>query len=427
MTIYGTIPFQSVQFDEQGNLKSAKPTPPEVTDLLVFSHGWNNDHAEATDLYEELLTNVSEALAKIPSGGGRTFAAIGIYWPSKKFDFDGRGEVPDAQATPVNGIGSLALNGPTIKPDVDKAMQQLAKLYKDNDPLVDKVRNAVANRKGSDGTELIVALRALVPPTEKSSLDASDLFYKDKPALIFRAAQDAKLAPQAGGAITSAGQMNAQGLGGIVDSIENGFAHLLNLGTYYTMKARASAVGEKGLAPLLDEWGNAAGPKRIHLGGHSFGARLVTAAAMTSKTERLASMSLLQAAFSQNGFATGGIEGYFRKVATGKRIAGPVVITYSDNDKAVGKAYALASRLSGVDSEAFGGPNDRFGGLGANGAQGMLQGEFSLTDMVPAGTHLTMRSSVFTNLQSTRFISSHHDVRNVNVAWAVANAIAAAP
>ena len=33
-----------------------------VTDLLVLSHGWNNDKADASQLYEELLGNIDKLL-----------------------------------------------------------------------------------------------------------------------------------------------------------------------------------------------------------------------------------------------------------------------------------------------------------------------------------------------------------------------------
>ena len=33
-----------------------------VTDLLILSHGWNNDKADASQLYEELLGNIDKLL-----------------------------------------------------------------------------------------------------------------------------------------------------------------------------------------------------------------------------------------------------------------------------------------------------------------------------------------------------------------------------
>src|SRR5204863_8443612 len=112
----------------------------------------------------------------------------------------------------------------------------------------------------------------------------------------------------------------------------------------------------------------------IHLVGHIFGYSVVTAAAATSTTDKLQSMSLLQAAFSHNGFSKS-MNRFFRSVVDNQRIKGPIIVTYTPNDRAVGIAYPVASRLSGTVASAFGDASDKFGGLGRNGAQKMETGE----------------------------------------------------
>ena len=77
------------------------------------------------------------------------------------------------------------------------------------------------------------------------------------------------------------------------------------------MKARAGAVGKNGMAPLVDRL--ASQVERIHLIGHSFGGRVVTATAASSKTDKIRSMTLLQAAFSHNGLSKTA-KGFFRTV-----------------------------------------------------------------------------------------------------------------
>ena len=114
---------------------------------------------------------------------------------------------------------------------------------------------------------------------------------------------------------------------------------------------------------------------RIHLIGHSFGARLVTALAegpAGQPTLTFNTLTLLQAAFSHNGFAAkfdGSRDGAFRAVLSGHKVTGPIVVTHSRNDRAVGVAYPLASRIAGQDAAGLGDDNDKFGGLGRNGAQ----------------------------------------------------------
>jgi pimeloyl-ACP methyl ester carboxylesterase len=202
-------------------------------------------------------------------------------------------------------------------------------------------------------------------------------------------------------------------------------ARLLNQFTYFEMKKRAGVVGG-GLARDLDKDG--LGNVALHLIGHSFGARLVTSAASRLKTIRPASMTLLQAAYSQNGLGIGKLpvpEGAFRNVIAGKRVSGPIVITHTRNDKAVGIAYVIASRASGVTAAAFGGPTDPFGGMGANGAQLVAAGEAVPLAMV-SGAVPGLTSGVINNVLADAVIADHGDVTNPTVARLVLAAVRAA-
>ena len=83
-------------------------------------------------------------------------------------------------------------------------------------------------------------------------------------------------------------------------------------------------------------------------------------------------MTLLQAAFSHNGFAEKfdqSHDGFFRKVVTDRKVSGPIVITYTKNDNAVGLMYPLASLIAGQNASKIGDANDPYGGIGRNGAQ----------------------------------------------------------
>src|SRR5262245_47751115 len=58
-----------------------------VTDLFVFSHGWNNDMADARALNQEFFARVHAVLkaAGVPGLDRRQFAVLTVLWPSKKF------------------------------------------------------------------------------------------------------------------------------------------------------------------------------------------------------------------------------------------------------------------------------------------------------------------------------------------------------
>ncbi len=195
------------------------------------------------------------------------------------------------------------------------------------------------------------------------------------------------------------------------------------------MKKRAGTVGQKGVGPMLDRLAD--NVQRIHLVGHSFGGRVVTAAAAASTTDKLQSMSLLQAAFSHNGFSKS-MNGFFRSVVDKRRIKGPILVTYTSNDRAVGIAYPIASRLSGTVASAFGDANDKFGGLGRNGAQKMDPGEVvpGVDRLLAVGGSYSWQAGRFHNLESSKYIvnpnggDAHGFVTGKEVAWAISRAIA---
>ena len=54
------------------------------------------------------------------------------------------------------------------------------------------------------------------------------------------------------------------------------WGNVLRTATYWEMKNRAGVVGCRGLGPLIGQIDAAAPALRIHLLGHSFGARLVS-------------------------------------------------------------------------------------------------------------------------------------------------------
>ena len=56
----------------------------KVTDLLVFSHGWNNDEAEARKLFADWLKSARAVLDDprklVPGAANRKFAPNGLSW-----------------------------------------------------------------------------------------------------------------------------------------------------------------------------------------------------------------------------------------------------------------------------------------------------------------------------------------------------------
>src|ERR1051326_2810121 len=67
------------------------------SDVFVISHGWNNDEADARALYNNLTRQLAAAMPRFPLPG-RTFAVLGVLWPSKKF--------ADAELIPGGGAST---------------------------------------------------------------------------------------------------------------------------------------------------------------------------------------------------------------------------------------------------------------------------------------------------------------------------------
>jgi pimeloyl-ACP methyl ester carboxylesterase len=136
------------------------------------------------------------------------------------------------------------------------------------------------------------------------------------------------------------------------------------------MKSRAGVVGRHLGADVLPKLSTPA-HVRLHLIGHSFGARLVIAAASALPSAvPLYSLTLLQGAFSHNAMAAlvrPGLPGAFANVVG--RPTGPIAITHTHNDEACTFWYAIASRLSRDMAKAISDKDDAFGAMGANGAQ----------------------------------------------------------
>jgi hypothetical protein len=136
-------------------------------------------------------------------------------------------------------------------------------------------------------------------------------------------------------------------------------------------------------------------------------------------------MTLLQAAFSHNGFSRqfdGTNDGFFRAVVTGHHITGPTVITCTENDKAVGVAYPLASLIANQTASAIGDANDPFGGIGRNGAQHTPEANNGKLGAV--GSAYAFSGGQLYNLNADPLIMGHSDICKPEVAYAVLTSVA---
>jgi hypothetical protein len=117
------------------------------------------------------------------------------------------------------------------------------------------------------------------------------------------------------------------------------------------------------------------------------------------------------------GFGDKKEKGFFRALIDESRISGPIIITHTKNDKAVGVAYPLASRIAGQNAAAFGDQSDPYGGMGRNGAQNTAEADDVSTMGLPGTTYKFTPGRVHNILADV--IQDHSDIRRIEVAYAV--------
>jgi len=434
----GSFQYLPVEFTKDGDvfkpeqlaavleLVKRPARPNGVTDLFVISHGWNNDIPDAEGLYSSIFQKVNEVLQQSSPAcvnvRARRAAVVGILWPSKKFD----------EASLIAG-GAAGMTADDTA-ELNKSISLLTSFLGTTDSAQSLGRAAalVPNLAGSLDArdEFVRIVRAFMPHdvNNEEPVIPDDLFTLDGDQLLqrlSRPAHDDKPAVGGGG---------AAGLGDWIGKAVSGAKNLVNLVTYYQMKNRAGAVGERGVYDMLRQIravrpADGSTPLRLHLIGHSFGCRLVTAATAgpaNAPPLPVDSLTLLQAAFSHYAFAVaydGTHDGYFRRVVTDPaRVRGPVLITFTAKDKAVGLAYPIASRVARQIAAAMGDANDPYGGLGRNGAQ-KTPGVQTVT-LGQVGTAYTFASRGIYNLDANAVIGGHSDLAHPEVAYAIVSGVA---
>lgn len=378
----------------------------KLTDVLVLSHGWNNGRTAATALYDHVMTSMKSLLEGELKDAfrNRRVGVIGLLWPSLRYADDS--EKPG---------GAAALG------DRDSLKQKLA-----------DARDLFEGMEGSPLPKVLAQLEkkiAVIEDSEKyvkllteaieQQLQASETVQHEAvPVLDNLTLSNVKqsLTSRVSGAGQEASGAAGIGSGARLRILDN----LLNITTYYEMKDRAGRVGMLRVRDLLIRIRAAFPEVRIHLAGHSFGGRVVTAAARGMDGDQplpIHSMTLLQAAFSHQGLGTKSDqlpEGYFRRVVDSQQVVGPILITHTKHDRAVGLAYALASALAGQNAAAIGDRDDPYGAIGSNGALNANAIELEVDD----ATTFKFEAGRIHNLHAD-IIKDHGDVTQVGVVRAM--------
>lgn len=418
MTDIGGLRYYEIDFNADGSLNTATGAgdgglPAAVaaggiTELFVLSHGWNNGVDSARDLYRAMFALLAGQLGQHLS----TSAAVGIIWPSLLFPDDDPATAAPVPSTGAQLAAALAPAFPASQPALATMGQLLDRQPQDPAALTEFHQLA----KG-----LVTTPAQAVEDTGEAALLTS--------ATATAFGHAAAMAPHAA--------VGSEGMGNPFAGLWSGAREVLRTLSYYEMKNRAAVVGQHGLGPLLAGLTGPAGPPRIHLMGHSFGARLVayTVAGLPDSqvgaASPIKSLTLIQGAFSHFTFASslmfdpsrsGGLAGYR------DRVDGPLLATFSAADRAVGWWYPAASMLAGQDSESAADLVFRWGAMGHDGYQQtptpgtiVLAAQGMPYDFQP-GTFYRLDANAIICANLSPVSGAHSDIRHPEVLWAVISA-----
>jgi hypothetical protein len=445
----GGYRFWELGFDENGRPRDAaaldtfvkESADPAITDLFIFSHGWNNDRDTARNLYDRFFGQLAavEALlgqSGIPRRRAATIATAGVIWPSIRWPDEqtpGRAggaasmddeasagaAIPDAQL--IRGLKDVFTTAPQ-----QAALEEMAGLLDRKSDNIDDLK------------QFGELMKTAFPPPAASSNPAGPAasiapedngeaagLLDDDPLKTFKR-MSAVAPPQRAS--------DAAGLGDAFGKLWSGAKEAARAATYWQMKNRAGVVAQNGLAPLLGRVAGSGRPLNVHLVGHSFGARLVSFTvgaippAPAGGAGPIKTLFLVQGAFSHYAFAdqlpqdsarSGALKGMAAKVG------GPLVVTHSRFDLALGTAYPLASLAARQDAAGADELLERWWAMGHRGAHAVNPAAFELT-MSQIGTNYAFERGRFTNLDANSVIKTggppsgaHSDIVHPEIAWAL--------
>jgi len=452
-----------IEFDKSGNIEASARAKlldqiitANLTDLIFMSHGWGASTEHARELYEQwfgLLPPLASASTDVRVG------TIGVFWPAMLWP-----DEPQPGAPATEG-GVAALPEPTPAEQPGAAVAALTTVYPEPEQqLILKQLAALLNDQSSSPQALAQfhELMKNLSETEPQTIGLEDsgplaMLNEDPETLAARfaaaldtAAEQATMGdsaadgvPQAfdeGGAadlpdieLADVGQGAAGGIGNITSRLWNGAKEALRAFTYWQMKQRAGVVGQNGLGPFIADLAAGAQNLRVHLIGHSFGARLVAfslAGLPDGDPSPVRSLTLLEGAFSHFAFApvlpqdparSGALNGMMA------RVGGPLLACYSSHDSAVGVLYPVASMTAGDDAAGL--ADDltfRWGALGHDGAQEVGA---AIVPLAAVGTRYNFAASHFTNVDASAVVchggppsGAHSDIVHPELGWAMLSA-----
>jgi hypothetical protein len=377
-----------------------------VTDLWILSYGWNTSVQDGTTFYDQWVQLLRSQIAQA-NPPNYTPMFIGIFWPSKI--------LADTSSQP----------NPPPAPDARAAFIQ------EQRPIFDpeqKQDDATFAQDFGSVYDFMIAPNMTNQQQVTAFLTTLKKYQQQDP----HADQ-----PQSDNVIDTAADalagMVTKAINDVFPQAADGLRSFLQVFSFWTMKGRAGIVGTNGLAPFLASFRTSAEelnmPLRIHLMGHSFGAKLLTSAVYATTSLKVVqpvvdTLILFQGAFSQFSFTRNipnhpDATGFYASVIEQGLVASPVTVMYSQKDLAnytlypIGMAPVLEQEVPArppVDLTKYYISNDFRGSLGANGIQGFDESQMYLAKLPwPGIDQNTLDTITSINLNRTPFINEQKD------------------
>jgi hypothetical protein len=419
----GSFPYYVIPFDKDGICEGPQTRAhlvanlAGVTDIFVFSHGWNNDWSAATSRYESFIKGFQQLRATHTLALPAHYkpVLVGIFWPSQTMAWFDSETGPDfaaidpaeqnAAADQLHGaLHEMAAELPPSKRDRFHALAQAKTLAKGEDQeLASLLAGILQGKEDSEaGTN--------TAPNATDLLAAAASFETPEPDL-----DEIGVAT-----VANAGEPAAAGVVGTVLTVLDP-RNIVKPFTVWQMKDRSGTVGAKGVAPLLADLLAGSDAVRVHLIGHSFGCKVVMTAVsvMPESDRKIESALLLQGAVSQYAFSSKvperNVPGGFAR-ALG-RIRQPIMATFSQHDGALRKGFPLSVRRHGdVGELQFAAGPSKYGALGGVGPQATVATMLTIKD--PKDSYDLAHSEKIIGIDGSRTIGGHGDISHPSTWWA---------
>lgn len=429
-----SAPFYLIPFDKRGRCEGPltrahlldAAASGAFTDIHIFSHGWNNIFKEALERYRSFFTGYLSIRASLGLNDPAVYRPlfVGIVWPSTALVLPWE-EGPDFAAA---GAGSTARDQAIAEEHF--ALRELASDLPDEGVgRLYELAERGPTLTRPEALELANILRAIYerPDAELGTTEA--VSAEDLLAVWERTADRPSMNNSGEGGFArdeAAPETGEPAAAGILDFLDP--RNAIRIATVWQMKDRAGTVGAIGVGPMLREILERSGA-RVHLMGHSYGAKVMLSALCHRPQPRpVTSLLLLQPAISYLCFGENvdgkGTEGGYRDALS--RVERPIFSTFSGRDAPLTKFFHLAVRRDSDlgEQKIAGVPPSKFAALGGFGPGGTGEGESKSLIMLEAPEKYPLQGfRIFGIDGSNDKITGHGDISNRFTEWALVNLV----